>query len=452
VQEITSLLSGKGSSFFEKTREITSLNKDKKEFPAQISLSSWQYSDKNHITAIVRDITQQKKNEKEKRLVEKQLFHMQKIKTIGTLAGGIAHEFNNTLAPVLGYAAMCLDLIPEADQTYDYVKRIEKSAKRARSLVKKILTYGRRDDCEKKPIKSDDVVHEAVTLIRSIVPATITIREHIASNPGFILADENQIHQVIVNLCTNGYQAMQENGGVLEVQLANTEIGNGNDGDPPNLDPGTYVKITIRDTGTGIPDNIQERIFDPFFTTKEVGKGTGMGLSVVHGIVTRHGGAIAVSSSPGEGSVFTIYLPKHNHINSVDGEKEEDSLPGSGRIMIVDDETEIVEMVKLMLERKGFEASTFTECAEALAVFRQSPHLFDLVITDYTMPNMTGAEFRKELLNIRADIRIILTTGGTLPIAEKDILSQGFQALIMKPLTAGELITIVQRVLGSQKK
>jgi len=332
---------------------------------------------------IIRDITEKKK-------LEAQLRQAQKMEAIGTLAGGIAHDFNNILSAVIGYTQIALDDVPKGTLLQSNLKEVLKAGRRARDVVKQILAFSRQAEQERKPLEISPIVKEALKLLRASLPATIEIRQNIGTDLGTVLADATQIHQVLMNLCTNAAHAMGERGGILEVNLANVELGSDFTSRYPDIDPGPYLRLTVSDTGHGMHPSIMERIFDPFFTTKELGEGTGMGLAVVHGIVKGYGGTITVFSEPGEGSTFHIYLPLIDREVEPEARIGEPIPTGNEHILFIDDERAIVDVGKQILERLGYDVVTITSSTAALELFRTQSDKFDLVITDMTMPNMTG--------------------------------------------------------------
>ena len=388
----------------------------------------------------------------EKMKLETQLRQAQKMEAIGTLAGGIAHDFNNILFPVIGYAEMSLmNDMPEDSDVRRYLNEIIKGATRAKDLVQQILTFSRQQEQELKPLKVQFVIKEALKLLRSSIPTIIEIHQNIEKDCGLVMADYTQIHQVVMNLCTNAYHAMEEKGGILEVNLIKIELGVNDIPDKTDLKPGWYVRLSVSDTGCGVKNEIAERIFDPYFTTKEKGKGTGLGLSVVHGIVKGYGGEIKVHSEPGKGSIFEVYLPLVDT-----GKKEEEILipkeiqGGSERILLIDDEEVIVTLSKQMLERLGYHVTAHTNSLEALETFQANPNKFDIVITDMTMPNMTGDRLAQELLNIRSDISIILCTGFSEKISKEKADALGIRALLLKPVAMRNLANTIRQVLDKE--
>ena len=385
-----------------------------------------------------------------RKLLEARLIQTQKIEAIGTLAGGIAHDFNNLLAAIIGYTEMAKRKFPQGE-LQRYLDQVLNASDRARDLVTQILVFSRRAEKEVKPIAVGSLIQEALRLLRATLPTTIEIRPQIAIGVDAILADPTQIYQIVMNLCTNAAHAMREGGGLLDVTLGMEEI------EPemlslyPDLKPGKYVKLSVRDTGTGIPPAIIGRIFDPFFTTKKREEGTGLGLSVVYGIVKDYGGSITVRSEPGAGSTFIVHLP------AIDRETESKAAPahilaeGSERVLFVDDQAILVDMGREMLEGLGYQVVAATSSAEALTIFRAQPARIDLVITDMTMPGMTGKDLAKELLKIRPDLPIILCSGFSELITEDEAKRIGIKEFLMKPLSLRTIARVVREVLDSGK-
>ena len=389
--------------------------------------------------SIHRDITREVR-------LERELRQAHKMEAIGTLAGGIAHDFNNILMAIIGYTEMALYKIPEGTTPVRRdLEQVLKAGYRARDLVNQILTFSQ----ERKVIDIIPTVKEALKLLRSSLPSTIEIRQDIAIPPekGIILADPTQIHQVLMNLCTNAAHAMRDKGGILSVSLSSVEADAYLVSRYPDLEPGPYVRLTVGDTGHGVDPSILERIFDPYFTTKGPGEGTGMGLAVVQGIVKRHGGMITVHSEIGKGTTFHALFPRIEQ-EIVPEATAAEALPlGSERILFIDDEKPLVDLGKGMLESLGYSVTTKTSSLEALEAFRAEPDAFDLVITDVTMPSMTGIELAKELMAIRPDIPIILCTGFSELINEKRAKEMGIQEFVMKPFVIGKHAKTIRKVL-----
>ena len=424
--------------------EITHRKKDGTVFPIEISAGLLEIGSHKYILAFDRDISEQKE-------LEAQLRQAQKMEAIGTLAGGIAHDFNNILFPIIGYTEMTTTELAEDSVARSNLLAVLKAANRAKGLVQQILTFSRQSEQERKPLKIQPILKEALKLLRASLPSTIEITQNIDRESGAILADPTQIHQVIINLCTNAYHAMREKGGVLEVILTEVDADSTDLTFNPDLSPGPYLRLTISDTGHGMDRIVMERIFDPYFTTKGLGEGTGLGLAVVHGIVRSHGGDITVYSEPGKGTTFHVYLPRID-AGAIAPEtvSTEPAPKGKERILLVDDEEQIVLMVRQMLEGLGYTVTARTSSVEALEAFRAKPEKFDLAITDQTMPNMTGAELAQKLMGIRADIPIILCTGFSEVITEDKSKGIGIREYVMKPVLRSEMAKTIRRVLDKK--
>jgi len=395
--------------------------------------------------SIQRDIT-------EELSLKKQLQHAQRMETIGTLAGGIAHDFNNILSPIIGYSELSLMQIDEESTITNNLTAILKSANRAKDLVKQILNFSKKEVKNLKPIKIPILINEALNMLRSLIPATIEIIYEIDDNCDLIMANSTQLHQVIMNLCTNAYQSMEESGGRLTLSLTSHYLAK-QDQASLNLDPGKYVCLEVSDTGCGMEDQVMEHIFDPYFTTKEHGKGTGLGLSVVHGIVKSHGGNIKVQSNSKKGTQFRVYLPA-----LIEGEGSPEILAvqslkttGRGQILLVDDEKDVVEILQHLLQELGYSVESRISPIDALMLFKTNPEKFDIVITDYTMPNMTGDKLAIEFRKIRHDIAIIMCTGFSEKISSKKAADIGIDALLMKPVAMGDLAEIIKEILDNRE-
>lgn len=386
---------------------------------------------------LTQDITEQTR-------LESQLRQAQKMEAIGTLSGGIAHDFNNILSAIMGYTELSMFEALDGSPTMDKLNEILKASHRARDMVRQILGFSRQNKQERIPIEVSPIVKEALKMLRASLPTTIEIRHHIDNGLGIVEADATQIHQVLMNLSTNAAHAMNEKGGILEIGLTNVDVDAANSARHSDLRQGPYVRLTVSDTGHGMTRDVMERIFEPYFTTKEKGVGTGMGLAVTHGIVKSHGGAITLESKPGKGSTFNVYIPRiEKEVTPKAGATE--FLPtGSERILFVDDEQALVEIGEQMLEKLGYEVTTRTSSIEALELFRAQPDRFDFVITDMTMPNMTGEKLAKELMGIRADIPIVLCTGYSERIGRESAEKMGIREFVMKPLSMNELANAIR--------
>jgi PAS domain S-box-containing protein len=386
----------------------------------------------------------------DKRKMEEQLRQTQKMEAIGTLAGGIAHDFNNILGAIFGYTELAQETVAESSETMENLEQILKAADRAKELVQQILAFSRKTDSVRKAVQFHDILHEAVKLLRASIPTTIDIRQVITPGNDTLLADPTQLHQIIMNLCTNAAQAMQESGGVLELRLFPFTLDEEDTAGYTDLPPGPYVQLTVRDTGPGIPRENLTRIFDPFFTTKEVGKGTGMGLAVVHGIVKSHGGEIKVYSEPGSGTAFHIVLPCREQEPALETVADTIPIPrGTERILLIDDEEMLLNIGKSMLESLDYQVTPVPGSVEALSLFRNHPDEFDLIMTDQTMPAMTGDRLARECLQIRPDIPVILCSGYSEQISEKKALHMGIRAYLLKPFSRRILAETIRKVLDS---
>ncbi len=379
---------------------------------------------------------------------ERQLQQVLKIQAIGTLAGGIAHDFNNILFPIVGYTELTMDEVPDDSVAHNNLEEVLKAAHRAKDLVQQILTFSRQSGQERKPVEVHLIIKEALKLLRASIPASIEIINNIDDDCHPVMGDATQIHQVIMNLCTNAYQAMQDKGGTLEVNLSEVNVGYEETVKKIGMQPGKHLQLLVRDEGCGMDAVVLNRIFEPYYTTKEQGKGTGLGLSVIHGIVKNHRGDISVTSSPGKGTTFKVYLPI-----TEDADIANELAPSNGaakgneRILLIDDEEQIVSMEQQMLENLGYEVTARTDSTKALEEFSEQPHNFDLVITDMTMPQMTGDELAQKLLDIKPDIPVILCTGFNEDITEEKALAMGIQKFVMKPVIKNDLATTIRTVL-----
>ena len=395
------------------------------------------------------DITERKQAEEERKRLEAQLRQSQKMEAIGTMAGGIAHDFNNILGAILNFTELTQYEIPSESTAAANLREVVQASRRAKDLVQQILTFSHQSEMQRQPVQLALVVKETLTLLRASLPTTIDMQQDIAEDSGTVLADPTQMHQILMNICTNAEYAMRATGGILAIQVNDMEVNVTMATTHPQLRPGPYVRLAIRDTGQGMTPDMLGRIFDPFFTTKNVGEGTGMGLAVVHGIVTQHGGAITVESTPGAGSTFAIYLPRmHETVDKKTPPRESVTPQGTGRILFVDDEETITHSMSILLESLGYEVISHTSGGEALATFQVEPYRFDVVITDQTMPHMTGETLAQELRQRRPDIPIILCTGFSHVMNAEKALTQGIDAFCMKPLTVRDLAVTIQQVLA----
>ncbi len=389
---------------------------------------------------IIRDITEQKK-------LENQISQSQKMEAIGTLAGGIAHDFNNILGVIMGYADLARENAPPDSHLSSDLDNIITASNRAKDLVKQILAFSRQTDVTPVPLQLQSLIKEALKMLRSSIPTTIEILDDISSECTTVLADPTQIHQVLMNLCTNAYHAMEETGGTLSVSLKPAQIDRDTHPLAIQVEPGAYVKLTVTDTGSGIGPDVIDRIFEPYFTTKQLTKGTGMGLAIVHGIVAENGGTITVESDLGLGTSFHVYFPVIDQEESLPASDNIKLTTGTERVLFIDDEQLLVELGQTMLERLGYHVTIRQSSLEALETFQNNPHGFDVVITDQTMPGMTGSDLARLMLKIRPDIPIILCTGYSNIIDEETAKSIGIKEFALKPLTSGMISSLLRKVL-----
>jgi len=401
--------------------------------------------------ALEAEIEERRRAEMELEELQTQLRRVQKLEAVGTLAGGVAHDFNNILAIIVGYTEMALRDTPQSAVSHQRLKRVLTAANRAKDLIKQILAFSREGGEARSAIEIAPVIEEALKLLRATLPSTVQLRLHVLAPSATVIGNPTQLNQVVVNLCTNAAHAMRERGGILEVVLEEAELDATCAVAYEDLQPGAYVKLTVKDTGHGMDAATLERVFDPYFTTKEAGEGSGLGLAVVRGIVKRHEGAICVQSEPEKGTVFEILFPlirssKHQIKNGV-----QPFAGGTEHILFVDDEEPLAALGELMLTHLGYRVTTSTNSLEAIQLFRLQPEAFDLVITDYTMPHMTGAELAGEILQVRRNIPIILCTGYSDMISEETAKKLGISAFIIKPVDLQNLAQAIRGLLDKSK-
>lgn len=400
--------------------------------------------------SLIYDISNRIKAEEDKKRLQKQLIQAHKMEAIGQLAGGIAHDFNNVLSSIIGFAQLALGEVEKNTEIEDDLQEVLTAGNRAKELVQQILAFARKTEEETRPLQPSIIIKEVLKFIRSSIPSSIEIRQDINSE-AFIMGNPTPIHQILMNLCTNAAQAMEDQGGLLELSIKDVSFKTAPQKENVNLKPGDYIQIKVSDTGTGIPDEIIDSIFEPYFTTKGLGEGTGMGLSVVHGIVETYGGKITVDSALGQGSTFTIYFPitqKHQ----LEGVYRFEDLPtGSEKILFVDDEVPIAKMGKRTLEQLGYSVETSTNSLDALELFRSQPDDFDLVITDMTMPDKTGDVLASEIMSIKPDIPVILCTGFSRKISDESATKIGIKEIVIKPFLKTNLATTIRKVLDEAK-
>lgn len=396
------------------------------------------------------DLARMRQMESEHKNLQALLQQSQKMEAIGTLAGGIAHDFNNILFPIMGYTEMAMGLISEKSRAYYYLREIIKGSQRAKELVEQILSFSRQNEAERMPLKIQPMIKEVMKFMRSSLPTTIEIRQNIEKECQTILCDPTQIHQILMNLCTNAYHAMEASGGILEISLKQADFYTESETAALGVDAGTYAILSVKDTGCGMDKVTMMRIFDPYFTTKDAGKGTGLGLSVIHGIVKSHSGSIHVESRPDHGTVFTVYLPvvQAEDLNTPMCLPQQ--LPqGNETILFVDDESQITKMMERLLEDLGYRVHPFTNSKAALQAFQQNPNIFDLVITDQTMPAITGIELSKNMMRIRPEIPIIICTGFSEFIDDEKAKRIGIREYVKKPIIKEQLAKMIRKILDN---
>jgi PAS domain S-box-containing protein len=388
----------------------------------------------------------------DRRRLELQLLQAQKMEAIGTLSGGIAHDFNNILSGMIGYTEMAM-LEDDPDRRQSHLQRVLRSCDRATDLVRRILSFSRKTDVAKKPVDVRTIVQEAVKLLRSAIPSTVEIRQNLPERPLICLADPTQIHQVVMNLCTNAAHALRAGGGVLTLELSVLEVGSQSPPLAPDLAAGSYGRLDVKDTGSGIDPAIMDKIFDPFFTTKAETEGTGLGLSVVYGILKGHGGTVTVASELGKGSVFTVFLPliPEPEGEAAEGDAAGEIPRGNERILLVDDEPALVELWSEALQRLGYRVSGFTRSVRAREAFESHPEDYDLVITDMTMPQMTGIALARAVLAIRPGLPVVVCTGHSDLIDGASAKAAGIRQLVMKPVHFRAFAGLIRELLDETR-
>jgi PAS domain S-box-containing protein len=402
------------------------------------------------VTFTATDITQRILAEVEKKKLEAQLIQAQKMEAIGTLAGGIAHDFNNILGAIIGYAEMARDDSPKESSVVEDLDKVLEASDRAVGLVRQILAFSRQDETEHILLHPSAIMKKTVSMLRPTLPTTIEVTQDFDPETGFIFADPTQIHQILMNLCTNAFHAMEKTGGKLDISLKEIDL---SDGDllshEQDVIAGTFIQLSVGDSGAGMTQEVKDKIFDPYFTTKGVGKGTGMGLSIVHGIIKSYGGFITLSSEPGKGTVFHVFLPVVNK-EALPAKEAIKQIPvGKEKILFIDDEDVLADMGKNMLERLGYRVTVRKSSLEALETFQNQPNQFDVVITDQTMPGMTGIDLARRMLQIRPDIPIILCTGYSSIISEQKAKSLGIREFALKPVGKSDIAMLIRKVLDT---
>jgi PAS domain S-box-containing protein len=418
--------------------------------PVETSCRAIEYDNKPAVLTIARDISERIQSEKEKAKLRSQLRQAQKMEAIGTLAGGIAHDFNNILQSIFGYTEIAGLQVSQGKNPSEALNNILTASQRAKGLINQILSFSRQTEQERQPVQVNLIVKEVLKLIRASLPATVEISGENLNHDAVVEADPIQIHQVMMNLCSNAHHAMRASGGTLKVGLATTDITPDQAAHLGGLKPGPYLELRIADTGHGIPREYIDRIFDPYFTSKEKGEGTGLGLAVVHGIVSSHGGAISVESAIGEGTTFHVFFPERPQHAETEERAQPvtpDTYTGHERILFVDDEPALVEIGQEILKTLGYRVETTTSSLDAIERFKQDPERYDLIISDLTMPKMTGEILAREAMRIRPDIPIILFTGYSDIMSRERFVASGIKDCLMKPLTRKDLAQSIRRVL-----
>jgi PAS domain S-box-containing protein len=422
---------------------LSRIGPDGRHYDVEVSFSPMRddAGEVSHVVVVQRDVTKVRR-------LEERLIATQQLETVGTLAGGIAHDFNNLLTPILGYADLTLEDLPDDHPLRDDIERIAQAARRGKGLVEQILSFSRRREPENRPVQVSRVIEEALNLLGPTMPAHIILRKELGATGDLVVGDATQIHQVVVNLCSNSMHSMQETGGHLTVGLERVEWKEPTTPNQVTLPAGSYLRLYVTDTGTGMDRDTIGRVFEPFFTTKEPGEGTGLGMSVVHGVVAGHGGDLTVHSAEGMGTRIEVFLPRFV------GEGAEPLAPGDqqaregARILIVDDEPEVGRLMKKVLERNGHDVTAETRSTNALVRITQTPEAFDLLITDQSMPELTGAELAFEALRIRPDLPIIIVTGYSESLNAERAEALGIRDYMFKPVRPTELRDAVDKVLA----
>ncbi len=397
-----------------------------------------------------RDITFRKLAEEEKASLESQLRQAAKIEAVGTLAGGIAHDFNNILGIIIGNTELAVDDIPDWNPARRHLNEIKIASLRARDVVRQLLSFSRKTEQAKRSCEVSTIVKESVQLLRASIPSSVELRSNISTKLHPIMADPTQIHQVVINLCTNAAHAMEENGGILEISLLEIELDEAFSSKFFHTSPGVYIQLTVSDTGCGIDPLVEDRIFDPYFTTKGPDKGSGIGLSVVHGIVKNHNGVITIDSELNKRTTIKVMFPVIEKEFVRENIISEEVLMGNENVLFVDDEEALIKIGEQVLQKLGYKVQTSTNPVEALELFRSNQNMFDLVITDMTMPQMSGGKFAIEILKMKPEIPIILCTGYSDTINRESAEKIGIRKYIEKPLNKSELSRTIREILDKK--
>lgn len=420
-------------------------------FPASFFSKSLVFEGKNCLLTVIHDLSEIRKEEKKRLAIENQIRQTQKMEAIGTMAGGIAHDFNNVLTVIFGNSELAMMMLPKDCKARSNIGNVLTAANRAKEMIKQIMAFSRKSEEERKPFNIKFIVAEVAKMIESMTPSNIKIVKQIESKSSIIFGDPTQIHQILMNLCSNANYALKDRGDTIEIRLKEVSINSREELNIPNLRTGNYVRLTVCDNGPGMDRAVIERIFEPFFTTKPIGEGTGMGLAVVHGIVKAHGGTVTVESLPGEGTAFHCFFPLVAHPEDLTEESagSNKAIPGGNeKILLVDDDSTILETYNHVLTDLGYQVTIRADSIEALKLFRNNPDLFDLLVADETMPKLSGREMTREILKTRTDIPVVMITGSE--IDDKLFYEIGAVAIIRKPFTQHELATAVRGALDGK--
>ncbi|MDH5698619.1 MAG: PAS domain S-box protein, partial [Nitrospirota bacterium] len=448
LQGIQRYLTSEVSEILNKRIELSGMHRDGHEFPLELAITAVRSQGRTIFSGFLRDLTERRRTEDALLKSEEQRRQAQKMEAMGTLAGGIAHDFNNILSAIIGYTELAMTQIGVGSSVLPRLQEVLRAGYRAKNLVRQILTFSRQDESGKKVMYLQPIVEEALNLLRASLPSTITLHAELEPDSAPVLADATQIHQVVMNLGANAEYAMRGTGGRLTVKLDEVEVDATTASLVQGLHEGPYIRLQVADSGQGMPPSVKKRIFDPFFTTKDVGEGTGMGLSVIHGVVTSHGGAIRIDSQEGVGTTFTIYFPCSSvSVVAQQVPSPPSSYCGKGTVMFVDDELSIVKWAKDMLEELGYMVAVFTNGPEALQAFKQEPDRFDVLVTDQTMPGMTGELLARQVMSIRPECPIILCSGFSYTMNEEKALGIGLRAYLTKPVSMSDMAKALQVAL-----
>jgi len=448
LKGIERYLTSEVGEILNKRIELPGLHRDGHEFPLEIAITAVRSKGGTIFSGFLRDLTERRRTEDALLKSEEQRRQAQKMEAIGTLAGGIAHDFNNILSAIIGYTELAMAQIGVGSSVLPRLQEVLRAGYRAKNLVRQILTFSRQDDSGKKVMYLQPIVEEALNLLRASLPSTVSLHAELQPNSAPALADATQIHQVVMNLGANAEYAMRAKGGRLVVKLDEVEVDEATASLVQGLHVGPYIRLQVSDSGQGMSPSVKKRIFDPFFTTKDVGEGTGMGLSVIHGVVTSHGGAIRIESQEGVGTTFTIFFPcSPVPVVGQQVPSAPSSYCGKGTVMFVDDEVSIVKWAKDMLEEMGYMVVVFTNGPEALQAFKQEPDRFDVLVTDQTMPGMTGELLARQVMSLRLGFPVILCSGFSYTMNEEKALAIGLSAYLTKPVSMSDMAQALQAAL-----